>query len=59
MAGSLKNNADWEAVSTVARTSNFRVTVRDNKADVAQQQTQSANQKVTVHANGIFQNYFY
>lgn len=54
MAGNLKNNADWEAVSTVARTSNFRVTVRDNKADVAQQQTQSANQKVTVHANGPF-----
>ena len=54
LAGSLKNNADWEAVSTVARTSNFRVTVRDNKADVAQQQTQSANQKVTVHANGPF-----
>ena len=54
MAGNLKNNADWEAVSTVARTSNFKVTVRDNKADVAQQQTQSANQKVTVHANGPF-----
>ena len=54
MAGNLKNNADWEAVSTVARASNFRVTVRDNKADVAQQQTQSANQKVTVHANGPF-----
>ena len=54
LAGNLKNNADWEAVSTVARTSNFSVTVRDNKADVAQQQTQSANQKVTVHANGPF-----
>lgn len=54
LAGNLKNNADWEAVSTVARASNFRVTVRDNKADVAQQQTQSANQKVTVHANGPF-----
>lgn len=54
IAGNLKNNADWEAVSTVARTSNFRVTVRDNKADVAQQQSQSANQKVTVHANGPF-----
>ncbi len=54
MAGNLKNNADWEAVSTVARVSNFMVTVRDNKADVTQQQTQSANQKVTVHANGPF-----
>ena len=54
MAGNLKNNADWEAVSTVARVSNFMITVRDNKADVTQQQTQSANQKVTVHANGPF-----
>lgn len=54
LAGNLKNNADWEAVSTVARTTNFRVTVRDNNADVAQKQTQSALQKVTVHANGPF-----
>ena len=54
LAGNLKNNADWEAVSTVARATNFRVTVRDNNADVTQQQTQSANQKVTVHANGPF-----
>ncbi len=54
LAGNLKNNADWEAVSTVARATNFRVTVRDNNADVAQKQTQSALQKVTVHANGPF-----
>lgn len=54
LAGNLKNNADWEAVSTVARASNFRVTVRDNNADVAKQQTQSALQKVTVSANGPF-----
>lgn len=54
LAGNLKNNADWEAVSTVARTTNFRVTVRDNNADVTQKQTQSALQKVTVHANGPF-----
>ena len=54
LAGNLKNNADWEAVSTVARTTNFRVTVRDNNADIAQKQTQSALQKVTVHANGPF-----
>src|SRR5690606_37326839 len=47
LAGNLKNNADWEAVSTVARATNFRVTVRDNNADVAQKQTQSALQKVT------------
>lgn len=54
LAGNLKNNADWEAVSTVARASNFRVTVRDNNADKTKQQTQSALQKVTVHANGPF-----
>ncbi|MCQ4036162.1 reprolysin-like metallopeptidase [Kaistella montana] len=54
IGGSLKSDTDWEAVSKVARTSNFMVTVRDNKADVTQQQTQSANQKVTVHANGPF-----
>ncbi|MBU4537279.1 MAG: M12 family metallo-peptidase [Weeksellaceae bacterium] len=54
LAGNLKNNADWEAVSTVARASNFRVTVRDNNADVTKQQTQSALQKVTVSANGPF-----
>ncbi len=54
MAGNLKNNADWEAVSTVARTTNFRVTVRDNNPDVTQQQTQHALQKVTVGANGPF-----
>jgi hypothetical protein len=54
LAGSLKSNADWEAVSTVARTTNFRVTVRDNNADVQQKQTANALQKVTVSANGPF-----
>ena len=54
LAGSLKNNTDWEAVSTVARVQNFRVTVRDNNADVAQKQTQNALQKVTISANGPF-----
>ena len=54
LAGNLKNNADWEAVSTVARVQNFKVTVRDNNADVTQKQSQSANQKVTVSANGPF-----
>ncbi len=54
LAGNLKNNADWEAVSTVARTTNFRVTVRDNNPNVAQQQTQNALQKVIVGANGPF-----
>lgn len=54
LAGSLKNNADWEAVSTVARVTNFRVTVRDNNADITQKQSQQALQKVTVSANGPF-----
>src|SRR5690606_26889642 len=43
-----------EAVSTVARVQNFRVTVRDNNADVAQKQTQNALQKVTISTNGPF-----
>lgn len=54
LAGNLKNNADWEAVSTVGRATNFMVTVRDNNADIAKQQTQSALQKVTVSDNGPF-----
>ena len=54
MNGNLGSQAEWESVSNVARTMNFRVTVRDNNADVAQQQTQVGVQKVTVHANGPF-----
>lgn len=54
MSGAVKNVDEWEAVSTVARASNFRVTVRDNNPDALQQQTQAALQKVTVHANGPF-----
>ncbi|AZI33178.1 reprolysin-like metallopeptidase [Kaistella carnis] len=54
MAGNVSNPNDWEAVSSVARSSNFRVTVRDNNADTAQQQTEQALQKVTVSANGPF-----
>ena len=54
MAGMVSNPNDWEAVSAVARASNFRVTVRDNNANTAQQQTEQALQKVTVSANGPF-----
>ena len=54
MSGLVSNPDGWEAVSSVARNSNFRVTVRDNNPDAAQQQTQSALQKVTVSANGPF-----
>ncbi len=48
LAGKLSDPANWEAVSSVARTSTFRITVRDNNADPKQQQTQQALQKVTV-----------
>lgn len=54
LAGNLKNTADWEAVSTVARTTNFKVTVRDNNPDKTQQQTQYGTQRVTVGAAGPF-----
>lgn len=54
LAGNLKSTTDWEAVSTVARTTNFKVTVRDNNPDVAQQQTQYATQRVIVGAAGPF-----
>ena len=52
LAGNLKNLSDWEAVSTVARVSNFKVTVRDN--NVAGVQTQTANQQITVGNDGPF-----
>ena len=39
LAGNLKNLSDWEAVSTLARVSNFKVTVRDNNAAGVQTQT--------------------
>lgn len=54
LAGSVKNVNEWEAASTVARTSNYRVTVRDTPADPTQRQTAEALQKVTVSANGPF-----
>ncbi|MGC4130595.1 MAG: zinc-dependent metalloprotease family protein [Bergeyella sp.] len=54
LAGNIKNTADWEAVPTVARSLSFKVTVRDNNADVAQQQSAYASRIVTVGANGPF-----
>lgn len=54
LAGNLKSTTDWEAVSTVARTTNFKVTVRDNNPDKAQQQTQYGTQRVIVGAAGPF-----
>lgn len=52
--GKLTIPADWETVSNVARTTNFRVTVRDNNPDVTQRQTQSALQTITVGSAGPF-----
>ncbi|WP_261510000.1 reprolysin-like metallopeptidase [Chryseobacterium paludis] len=50
------NNANntWEAVSTVARTTKFEVTVRDNNSNIAQQQSQSKIQTIIVGDNGPF-----
>lgn len=54
LAGKLTIPADWETVSNVARITNFRVTVRDNNPNVAEQQTQFANQRVVVGTAGPF-----
>jgi len=52
--GTLSSATDWEAVPTVARAMNFRVTVRDNNPDVKQQQTQIGSQAITVGNDGPF-----
>ncbi len=55
LSGVLNNSNNlWEAVPTVARTMNFRITARDNNANVAQQQTQYAQQTITVGNDGPF-----
>lgn len=54
MDGVLSSAADWEAVSNVARTTNFRVTVRDNNPDVTNQQTAIGIQNLTVGSAGPF-----
>ncbi|MFY7813716.1 MAG: reprolysin-like metallopeptidase, partial [Chryseobacterium taeanense] len=55
LAGVLNNsNNGWESVSTVARNTNFRVTVRDNNPIPTQQQTQYANQQIIVGNDGPF-----
>lgn len=53
LGGAVKNTNDFEAASTVARTTNFRVTVRDNKAN-GQTQTAYATQKVVVGSANAF-----
>lgn len=52
--GALTSAADWETVSNIPRTMNFKVTVRDNNPDVAQQQTQSSLMKVDIGNEGPF-----
>ncbi|MGS0748897.1 reprolysin-like metallopeptidase [Halpernia sp. GG3] len=47
LSGSLRNTTDWEAASPVARTTNFRITVRDNVSG-GQAQTAYATQKIIV-----------
>ncbi|PXW18236.1 MULTISPECIES: reprolysin-like metallopeptidase [unclassified Chryseobacterium] len=52
--GTLTSAADWETVSNIPRTMNFKVTVRDNNPDAAQQQTQSSLMKVDIGNEGPF-----
>ncbi|QIY92181.1 GEVED domain-containing protein [Chryseobacterium gallinarum] len=55
LAGVLNNSNNlWEAVSTVARTTKFTITARDNNPVANQQQTQSATQTIIVGNNGPF-----
>lgn len=55
MNGTLRDTAGWEAVPSVARSMKFRFTARDNNANVAQQQTNFAEQDITVGNDGPFQ----
>ncbi|MDH6251136.1 hypothetical protein M2347_000863 [Chryseobacterium sp. H1D6B] len=55
LSGVLDNSNDgWESVSMVPRTTNFTITARDNNANPAQQQTQSAQQTIVVGNDGPF-----
>lgn len=53
LGGTVKNVTDFEAASTVARTTNFRVTVRDNKPG-GQAQSAFANQTVVIGSAAAF-----
>ncbi|PRB03341.1 propanediol utilization protein [Chryseobacterium sp. MYb7] len=53
LGGTVKNTTDFEAASTVARTTNFRVTVRDNKPG-GQAQTAYATQTIVVGSAAAF-----
>jgi hypothetical protein len=52
--GTLSSTQDWETISNVPRTMNFKVTVRDNNPNTAQQQTQSSNMAVQIGNEGPF-----
>ncbi|UMQ44155.1 M12 family metallo-peptidase [Chryseobacterium sp. Y16C] len=55
LAGVLDNSLNtWESTSQVARSSKFSITARDNNANAFQQQTQYAEQTITVGADGPF-----
>ncbi|MBV6879922.1 GEVED domain-containing protein [Epilithonimonas ginsengisoli] len=54
LGGAVSSVADFESVSNVARTTNFKVTVRDNNPDKIQQQTQYGTQVITVGSAGPF-----
>ncbi|WP_449389201.1 reprolysin-like metallopeptidase [Chryseobacterium lineare] len=55
LEGALDNSlSTWESTSQVARTSKFAVTIRDNNPVATQQQTQYAEQTITVGADGPF-----
>lgn len=54
LSGNLKNLDDWEAAPEVARTMNFKATVRDNNPNPLQQQTAFGTQKVIVGDEGPF-----
>ncbi|MGX5685108.1 reprolysin-like metallopeptidase [Chryseobacterium cucumeris] len=53
LGGAVKNTTDFEAASTMARTTNFRVTVRDNKPG-GQAQTAYATQTIIVGSAAAF-----
>jgi hypothetical protein len=56
LAGVLDNSlGTWESTSQVARSSNFAITARDNNANILEQQTNSAQQSITVGNDGPFQ----
>ncbi|NIF05393.1 T9SS type A sorting domain-containing protein [Chryseobacterium sp. Tr-659] len=53
LGGAVKNTTDFEAASTVARTTKFRATVRDNKP-AGQAQTAYATQTIVVGSAAAF-----